>query len=137
MAMHTRKEDRSPEGEGFGNDPFDEQDFSHVLESMTVEAKAYWTAQKDYYALVASERAAKLSANMLGGVLLGVFTGVAMAFLSVAAAIRIGHGLGDMALGFLVMGGAYLLLGLIFLLIWRSGYRDKFILRMVNSIYHG
>ena len=135
--MHTREQARPSNGNGAPTDPFDQEDFGQFMDSMAGEAKAYWEAQKDYHALVASERAAKLGAGLLSGVVLCVLVASVLAFLSLGAAIWIGRLMGDLALGFLLMGGLYLLLGMIFLVVWRAGYRDRFILRMVNSLYHG
>jgi hypothetical protein len=130
--------ERTPEsnGEPFARDPFEHEDFSEFMDSMAKEAKGYMTAQKEFYTFVASEKAAKASAGMLNGLVMGLAVASILVFLSLSAAIWIGRLLGDMALGFLSMAGVYLLLGLIFLIIWRSGYRDRYILGMFNSIYH-
>jgi hypothetical protein len=136
--MTMRSHERSSPANGSDPaDPFTHEDIRDLMDSMVDEAKAYWEAQKDYHALVASERAAKLSAGLLSSVVLCVVLASVLAFASLAAAIWIGRWMGDMALGFLLMGGVYLLIGLIFLWLWRSGYRDRFILRTVNSLYHG
>ena len=131
------KEQATPSNGSDHTDPFDQEDFSEFMDSMAGEAKAYWEAQKDYYALVASERVAKLSAGLISGAVLCVVLASVLAFLSLAAAIWIGRAMGDMAIGFLIMSGAYLLLGLVFMVLWRSGYRDRSILRLLNSLYHG
>ncbi len=132
------QQDRAPtsNGDPMARDPFDHEDFGDFMDSMASEAKGYWTAQKEYYTFVASEKAAKASAGMLNGLIMGLVVASILVFLSLAGAIWIGRLLGDMALGFLSMAGVYFVLGLIFLIIWRSGYRDRYILSMFNSIYH-
>lgn len=120
-----------------GVDPFEQEDFSDFMNSMAEDAKAYWHAQRDYYALVASERGAKLGADLIGGTVLCACAGLVLLFLSLGAAIWLGSVVGDIALGFVIVGGFYLLLSLLFLLFWRSRYRDATVLRIVNSLYNG
>jgi hypothetical protein len=118
-------------------DPFDHTDLGDFMESMVGETKELWAVQKDYYALVASEKAARLSAGLLSSVVLSLAIGSVLIFLSLAAAIFIGNLLHNMALGFLIMAGAFLVVGGCFLLIWRGGTRDRLILRLTNTLYHG
>lgn len=118
-------------------DPFDQDDFSDFMNSMAGDAKAYWEAQKDYYALVASERGAKLSADLIGGTVLCACAAFVMLFLSLGAAIWLGKVVEDVALGFVMVGGIYLLLSVVLIIVWRSRYRDDTIVRIVNSLYNG
>lgn len=134
MYQHDRSS--ASNGEPLARDPFEHEDFGEFMDSMASEAKGYWSAQKEYYTFVASEKAAKASAGMLNGLVMGLAVTSILVFLSLSAAIWIGRLLGDMALGFLSMAGVYFVLGLLFLIIWRSGYRDRYILGMFNSIYH-
>ena len=118
-------------------DPFDHTDLGDFMESMVGETKDLWAVQKDYYALVASEKAARLSAGLLSSVVLSLAIGSVLIFLSLAAALYIGSLLHNMALGFLIMAGAFLVVGGCFLLIWRGGTRDRLILRLTNTLYNG
>ncbi|MBK7555437.1 MAG: hypothetical protein IPO17_17770 [Flavobacteriales bacterium] len=118
-------------------DPFDHTDLGDFMESMVGETKDLWAVQKDYYALVASEKAARLSAGLLSSVVLTLAIGSVLVFVSLAAALYIGSLLNNMALGFLIMAGGFLLAGVVFMLIWRSGTRDKYILRWTNTLYNG
>lgn len=135
--MYQRDRASASNGESFARDPFEHEDFGEFVDSVTGEAKAYWGVQKDYYTLVASEKAAKTSAAMLNGLVVGLVVASILVFLSLSAAIWIGREMGDMATGFLIMAGVYFLLGLVFVLVWRSGYREQYIMRMFNSIYNG
>jgi hypothetical protein len=134
--MYERDRSAATNGEPLSRDPFEHEDFGEFMDSMAGEAKSYWTAQKEYYTFVASEKAATASAGLLNGLVLGLIVASILVFLSLAGAIWIGRLLGDMALGFLSMAGVYLVLGLLFMIIWRSGFRDRYILGMFNSIYH-
>ncbi len=116
------------------DDPREERDFGAFMDSMVQEAKAYIETQKDYYALIASERAAKAASSVLGGVVMIVLLGSVLIFCNLAAALWIGHALNNMALGFLIVGGAYLLFFLIFLLLWRGKMKERFVLGIINAI---
>ena len=118
-------------------DPFELKDIGAYADSLTGEVKTWLEAQRDYHILVASERAAELSTGFLGGSILCSLLACALAFLSIAGAIWIGRSMGDPALGFLVISGTYLLLGLIFIPLWRRRYRDLTTLRLFNALYHG
>ena len=116
-------------------DPRDERDLGVFMDSMMAEAKGWFEAQKDYYALVASERAAKAASGVLSGVVMIVLLGSVLVFLNIAAGLWLGQMLHNMALGFLIVGGAYLVLFLIFQFIWRGKVKDRFVLRIINALH--
>lgn len=118
-------------------DPFELQDVGEFMRSLSEETKAWLEAQKKYHALVASERIARLTAGLLSGVLLGLVVLCVLMFMSISAAIWIGHQCGDTAVGFAIVAAAYLVLGLLFLWWWHSRYRDHVVLQLINKIYHG
>lgn len=120
-----------------GRDPFDQEDFSEFMDSMASDAKQYWEAQKDYYALVASEKAARAGGGLMSAVVMALLLGSVLVFCNLALALWLGGLLGNMALGFLITGGFYLVLLVVFLLLWRGGLRDRFTLNIINTLHDG
>ena len=118
-------------------DPFELTDPGEYAGSLMGGIKAWLEAQRDYHTLVASQRVARVGTSLMGGSILWVLLACALAFLSAAGAIWIGRWLDDTALGLLLMGGGFLLLGLVFMLLWRSGSRDRCTLRLFNALYRG
>lgn len=122
---------------GFEKDPFDEDDFGTFMKSAVDETKSYLGAQRNYYALLSADRTAKLAGATLSYVVTAVLAGTVLVFLSIAAALWVGELVGNVALGFLIMGGFYLLLLLVLLFIWKGGMKESFTLNLLNTIYDG
>lgn len=118
-------------------DPFEVRDAGEFIRSLTDETKAWLEAQKEYHTLVASERAARAAAGSFSVAVLGLVLTLMIAFLGVSSALWIGHRMNDLASAFLIVAGAYGVLGAVFLWLWRSRYRDRFVLRLVNMFHHG
>lgn len=138
MDIHERKM-RNADGpdHGFEKDPFDEDDFGTFMKSAVDETKAYIGAQRNYYALVAADRAAKVAGATLSYVVTAVLAGTVLVFLSIAGALWLGTLVHSTALGFLLMGGFYLLVLLVLLFIWKGGMKESFTLNLLNTIYDG
>lgn len=124
-------------GQGPAQDPFDEEDFGTFMKSMVDETRTYLGAQRDYYALLAADRAAKVAGATVSYVVLAVLAGTVLVFLSIAGALWLGRLTGNMALGFLLMGGFYLLVLLVLLFLWRGGMRERFTLDLINTMHDG
>lgn len=110
-------------------------DIGTWLEDLATEAKAYAESQKDYYLLVASERTARITGGVLIRLLMVLFAAMVVLLLTIAGAIGIGHLLGSVAYGFLVMAGAYALVAVILWFAWRNGLRERFIVAIVNTVH--
>lgn len=119
-----------------GKDPFLEDDFGTFMKSMVDETKSYLGAQREYYSLLAADRTAKVAGAMVSYVVTAVLVVTVLVFLSVAAALWLGTLLGSIALGFLVMGGFYLLVLLVLLFVWKGGFKHSFTLNILNAMYH-
>jgi hypothetical protein len=70
--------------------------------------------------LAVVDRLSNAAARALGIVVALVFVFTSLAFLSIALALWVGRMLGDPVLGFLVVGGGFLLIGVVF---WFAGRR--------------
>jgi|GEM_PF-530697 len=130
---HTYFESRRENGSSL--DPEDLTDFGDFMDSWLDETKDYIEAQRELVAMTAYQHVAKLSGGLLTGLLIAVLGFGVLAFSSVALAIWLGSLMASMALGFLVVGGIYLLVFLAFWFIWRGGMKDRFRLNIINSFY--
>jgi Na+/H+-dicarboxylate symporter len=110
-------------------------DLSDLLNEVSADAKQFWHAQRDYTILVASEKVAKVGRSMVGGVMALALVSITVLMLSLAAAYRIGELLESVALGFLCVGGAYLVLLALFFLLWKTLLGDKVQLGLINALH--
>ncbi|MFT3885950.1 MAG: hypothetical protein QM724_11125 [Flavobacteriales bacterium] len=120
-----------------GKDSFLEDDFGTFMKSMVDETGSYLGAQRDYYALLLADRTAKVAGTMVSYVVMAVLVVTVLVFLSIAGALWLGQLMGNMALGFLVMGGLYGLILLVLFFVWKGGFKQRFTLNLLNSMYDG
>ncbi len=79
-----------------------------------------------YYGLVAFEKSAKLVSSLISSAVIILILFLALIFFSGAAGLYFGHLLESYLLGLLIVGGFYLLLGIVFII-----FRKKIFGRMV------
>lgn len=130
---HRHNEDQKDRFEG--SDDTDDLDIGEFLDSAVSEGKAYFTAQKNYLKLRTQEQVGKAAGNMFSGLLAAVTGLMFLVFGSVALALWIGSSLANMALGFLIVGGIYLVAFLIFRFVTNGPIRRAFTLNVINSFY--
>ncbi|MFZ1686421.1 MAG: hypothetical protein WAU70_03305 [Flavobacteriales bacterium] len=109
-------------------------DFSSFMDGFAADVKGYVAAEKRYIAMKATGKAGELMGKTFQvGV---VFLTVAMAvlFLCIGLGFYLGELLHSNALGFVIVGGIYLLGLGIFQLWWNSNGRDNFILGRINEL---
>ncbi|HUH25213.1 MAG TPA: phage holin family protein [Flavobacterium sp.] len=98
------------------------------------EAKAFLETNLDYYQLLGF----KISSRALGLILkifaLALFLSIGLLFLSFAAAFAIGNSLESNTLGFLIVGGIYVVLAFIIYL-FRKSLIDIPILKKFSDIF--
>lgn len=92
------------------------------VEQIQQEAKAYLESSVDYYKLWGFKVAMKSASIIVKFLMIVLCLAMVLLFLSIAAAIAIGYALDNLAYGFLIIGGVYVLFTLLFLLL-----RDKMI----------
>jgi hypothetical protein len=118
-------------------DPFEARNVNELMTMFGSDVKEWAKAQKDYHALIVCERVSDTAAGMLSGATLGLLFSCALLFVSAGLGLWIGRAIGDTALGMVIMGGAYIVVALLFLWAWRSRYRDRFKVDLINKLYHG
>ena len=76
-------------------------------------ARQYIKQQGDYIRLEAAERISKTASVMVPAMVLGIFSMLVVIMLSLAAAFWLGSATGSYALAFVIVSGAYCVLGLV------------------------
>ena len=117
------------------SDPHDHTDLELYLDSAIREAKALVAAEKKAVLLLAYEKIGKAAGSTLVWVIAGTAVLLCLLFASAALAIYLGVLLNSPALGFLLVGGLYLLIFLIVHFLLRRGLRDSTMLSVINSFY--
>lgn len=82
------------------------------IDQLKYEAKELIDSNTEYYKLWVFKVITKTSASLLKLLLIGIFLTMVFLFFSVAGAIAIGYALDNQALGFLIVGGIYLVVSL-------------------------
>lgn len=113
----------------------DGPDIGLYVQAVSDDAKAWFEAQKAVTKLEVSEQVGKLSSTVMMGAVIGVIGVTVLMLWFVALALWLGQLLANNALGFLLAGGIFLVLGMIFFLLWRSVLRDKVTLAVINAMH--
>lgn len=111
-----------------------ELDFNTFMDGFVDDVKGYVHAQKHYLTLHATEKASVLMGKAVQHIVLFVVLALALLFLNVALAFYLGDLLVSRPLGFVIVAGFYLLLLGAFLLWWKKGARDRFVLDRINEL---
>jgi hypothetical protein len=135
MSNPTSPDTASRNGGGPSLEPEELSDIGDFVDSLVAETKEYITVQRELLAMNAYQRVARSAGGLLSGLLAAVLVFGVLAFCSVALAIWLGTLLHSMALGFLAVGGLYLVVFVAFWSIWRNGMKDRFTLNIINSFY--
>lgn len=128
-------QEQDPRYERFVRPGEEDPDIGVFVDAVMEDGRAWIEAQKDHTTLVVSEKLGKLSGTLLVAVVSVLFVTAVLFMCSIALAIWLGGLMGSLALGFLMVGGIYLLLTIIFYLIWRHMLRDQITLSMINAAY--
>lgn len=133
----TTKESRNTQGSDshLGNDPFRETDPGIFFGSFADDAKSYFEAQKEFYALTFSQQVGKLVGGLISNLLAAVLLSATLLFSSIALAIWLGTLVDSSALGFLIVAGIYLVFFLLFRVLWIAGLKNKLMISIINSIH--
>lgn len=110
------------------------EEVKNNLQSIKSEAKAFLDTNIDYYSLFGFKVASKATGFLLKVFVLSLFGGMALFFLSFAAAFAIGKALDSNTLGFLIVGGIYIILAIIIYSL-RKAIIDIPILKKFSDIF--
>lgn len=110
-------------------------DIGDFLDTAVHEGKAYFAAQQEYLTLSAHKHIGKAAGSFFSVLLSAVTILMFLIFSSVALALWLGSLMESVALGFLAVGGAYLLAFLVIHYVARDAIRGSFMLNVINSFY--
>lgn len=109
------------------------EELKEQLSDADSSMRSYIDTSREYYKLKAFKIAGQSMAGITKGLLVGVLGLMALLFLSLAASWAIGNSLGSVSYGLLIVGGIYVVLGLI-----AYRFRDKLnkpILKKLSKYY--
>ncbi|MDO4727514.1 MAG: competence protein [Bacteroidota bacterium] len=82
------------------------------IDQLKYETKNLIDSNAAYYKLWVFKVITKTSSSLLKLLLIGIFLTMVFLFFSIAGALAVGYALDNMALGFLIVGGVYLIVSL-------------------------
>ena len=104
------------------------------IDDIKVNTKSFVDANLDYFTLLGFKITTKASSLIIKIILLSLFLLLSLIFLSFALAYAIGTCIESYALGFLIVGGIYILISLI--LYFKGGsFIDKPMIRTFSEIF--
>lgn len=108
------------------------RDAGEFLADALADGKEYLNAQKEYLSLYGQMQAGNMAGSLVPGVVSALLIVLFLLFACVGAAFALGAWLGSYALGFLAVGGVFLVAFLL-LLGFRKKLREAIALRVINS----
>ena len=109
------------------------KDNFHHLED---DVKDYIDAQKEYYKLLALKYVAKSVLSIIKITLFALIISMAFLFLSIGVAFDLGEHWGDNALGFLFIGGLYLMVFILLFIFRKKLFRKSILKHFTDVFYH-
>ena len=116
-------------------DPSEQKDLGQYFDSLAAEAKAYFAKEKEGLTLFIYEKLGKAVGGLVGLIISAIAVLFFIIFASIALSLYLGTLVGSSALGFLIVGGLYLLIFVIVHFIARQAIRDTTMLNVINSFY--
>ncbi|MCC6400354.1 MAG: hypothetical protein IT227_06295 [Flavobacteriales bacterium] len=115
----------------------EELDISTFANGFVDDLRGYARAEKRYLMLHFSERTGTLMAKGWSATVVIACAAFTLLFLNTALAWALGEVLGSMPSGFALVAGLYALALGVFMLVWRSGARERFIINRINDLLDG
>lgn len=110
-----------------------EKDAEKIFTGLKEDISAYAGLKLRFFKLTAIERTARFLAVLSHGVILTALAFFALLFLFIALGFYVGGLLGSISLGFLIVGGVYLLLAVVAVLV-RESIRVKLMNLMIEAV---
>ena len=107
--------------------------FSKHIEELNYNIKAYIESNIEYYRLQAFKKATKGVSLLVQGIVVGSLFLFFLTLISIVLSLLIGKAIGQLSMGFLIVGGFYFLLFLIFF-IFRKALINSFVLRQFAKV---
>lgn len=118
---------------GHATDDRPEPDLGVLLDDVVGDAKGWLETQKEVMILEAGERIGRVSGSIVSHLIVYALVGVALIMASLALGYWLGQMLGNMAYGFLIVAGAYMLAALLFAVFGSKQLRENITLHIINA----
>ncbi|MFN4254249.1 MAG: phage holin family protein [Saprospiraceae bacterium] len=105
------------------------------VEDLVTHVTEYLDTQRKLLTINVVEKSAAAASATVSIVVLLLLGTVGLLFLNIALALFLGKVFGDMMLGFLAVGGFYLLCGLVFFANRKAWVEDKIAGRIINKYF--
>jgi len=112
----------------------EEKSFFENISELKENLLKYLETKMSWYALVAFEKAVKLVVSFVSSTVTLVIMLLALIFFSGAAGLYFGRLLESYELGLLIIGGFYLLLGIVFY-VFRKKIFSRCVIRNLNEVF--
>lgn len=109
-------------------------DFSTFMDGFAADLKGYVQAEKRYVVMKATGKASEIMGRTFQVSMSVLISATAVLFLCIGLGFYLGEVLHSNALGFVIVGGIYLLTLGIFKLWWTNGGGDLFVLNRINEL---
>lgn len=110
-----------------------EPDLGVLLDDVVGDAKGWLETQKEVLILEAGERLGRVSGSIVSNLIVYALVGVALIMASLALGYWLGQLLDNMAYGFLIVAGSYMLAALLFAVFGSKQLRENITLHIINA----
>ncbi len=112
----------------------EEKSFFDNVSGLKENLQKYFETKASYYSLLAFEKAVKLVISVVSNTVTFVIIMLALVFVSGAAGLYVGRLLQSYELGLLIIGGFYLLLGIL-LFVFRRKIYSRSVIKHLGEIF--
>jgi hypothetical protein len=117
-------------------DPRTITDLGEFVDSLVATTKGTIRAERDHLSFMLAKRVADTVRKLTGSLASVMLFGLALLMASICGAYLLGQELGNIAWGFGIMAGAYVVLGIVFGSLWKGSLGKSFTVDLINS-FHG
>ena len=110
-------------------------DIGAFVDAVVKDGQGWLGTQRELATLAVSEKLGRLSGTVAIALVSALLLTIVLLMCSVALALWAGRAMGDTALGFLAVGGIYLVLAVLFYVLWNKVLRDRITLAIINAIH--
>lgn len=117
-------------------DPRSITDLGDFLDSFVGTTRNMISAEREYITFLVTKRTAEAARKVAGSLAGFVLYGLAVLLISIGGAIWIGRELDNVVLGFVIIAAGYVISGIVFGVLWKGPFGERFVTDIMNS-FHG
>lgn len=108
---------------------------SKLLTESSTEVQFYLQTQIDYLKLIGTEKVVKICSLLLSNLILTIIFSSLLLFLSLSAAIYIGHMMDGVHLGFLIIAGFYAFVGTLLMVFKKHMITEPILRKVIKTLF--